>query len=389
MQLKDRVAIVTGAGQGIGASVAAAYAREGAKVAVVDMNGEAADKVAAAIVGAGGTAIGVACDVSNREQVEAMAAKVNAAWGRIDILVNNAGITRTAMLHKMTPEQWNQVVGVHLTGAFNCLQAVVGGMIERKYGRIIYVTSAAGVLGTIGQINYSAAKAGILGMTKSTAKELARYNITANAIAPGAATPMTEVIRTDEKFKDKYLDRIPAGSLGGTGGDRAGVPVLRLGRLGLRNGPNSRRRRRHDDSLNTERRKRYGRQGKFQLGRPTAARSATHRRRAHGARHGGLLRPGQAGAARAGSLPQREDRSGHLPRDGRDGPARHHDSRGIRRRRHELRLLRVGRARSRARRFGLPLDDERAKSRWSWCRSTSSATKRPSASTCPSWPPAN
>jgi 3-oxoacyl-[acyl-carrier protein] reductase len=147
----------------------------------------------------------------NRAQVEAAAAKVNAAWGRIDILVNNAGITRTAMLHKMTPEQWNQVVAVHLTGAFNCLQAVVGGMIERRYGRIIYVTSAAGVLGTIGQINYSAAKAGILGMTKSTAKELARYNITANAIAPGAATPMTEVIRTDEKFKDKYLDRIPLG----------------------------------------------------------------------------------------------------------------------------------------------------------------------------------
>jgi 3-oxoacyl-[acyl-carrier protein] reductase len=158
MQLKDRVAVVTGAGQGIGASVAAAYAREGARVAVVDMNGEAAAKVAAAIVGAGGTAIGVACDVSNREQVEAMAAKVNAEWGRIDILVNNAGITRTAMLHKMTPEQWNQVIAVHLTGAMNCLQAVVGGMIERKYGRIIYVTSAAGVLGTIGQINYSAAK---------------------------------------------------------------------------------------------------------------------------------------------------------------------------------------------------------------------------------------
>ena len=172
MQLKDKVAFVTGAGQGIGACVATAYAREGAKVAVIDMNGEAAEKVAAEIVGAGGTAIGIACDVSSREQVEA---------------------------------------AVHLTGAFNCLQAVVGGMIERKYGRIIYVTSAAGVLGTIGQINYSAAKAGILGMTKSTAKELARYNITANAIAPGAATPMTEVIRTDEKFKDKYLDRIPLG----------------------------------------------------------------------------------------------------------------------------------------------------------------------------------
>ena len=211
MQLKGKVAFVTGAGQGIGASVAKAYAREGAKVAVIDLTLDSAGHVAKEIADAGGEAMAVACDVSDRSQVEMAAEQVNAAWGRIDILVNNAGITRTAMLNKMTIEQWQQVIGVHLTGAFNCLQAVVGGMIARKYGRIIYVTSAAGVLGTIGQINYSAAKAGILGMTKSTAKELARYNITANAIAPGAATPMTEVIRTDERFKEKYLDRIPLG----------------------------------------------------------------------------------------------------------------------------------------------------------------------------------
>lgn len=211
MQLKDRVAIVTGAGQGVGAAVARAYAREGAKVAVIDLNIESASRVAQEIVDAGGEAVGIACDVADHAQVVAMAAQVNAKWGRIDILVNNAGITRTAMLNKMTSEQWQQVIGVHMTGAFNCLQAVVDGMIERQYGRIIYVTSAAGVLGTIGQINYSAAKSGILGMTKSTAKELARYNITANAIAPGAATPMTETIRTDERFKEKYLDRIPLG----------------------------------------------------------------------------------------------------------------------------------------------------------------------------------
>ncbi|HRP97967.1 MAG TPA: 3-oxoacyl-ACP reductase FabG [Rhodocyclaceae bacterium] len=211
MLLKDRVAIVTGAGQGLGAAIAKAYAREGAKVAVVDLMPEPAERVAGEIAAAGGEALALTCDVAERGQVEAMAARVTEAWGRIDILVNNAGITRTAMLHKMTPEQWQQVLGVHLTGAFNCVQAVVGGMIERQFGRIIYVTSTAGVLGTIGQINYSAAKAGVLGMTKSTAKELARYNITANAIAPGAATPMTETIRTDERFKEKYLDRIPMG----------------------------------------------------------------------------------------------------------------------------------------------------------------------------------
>lgn len=211
MQLKDRVAIVTGAGQGIGAAVAAAYAREGARVAVVDMNIEAAQGVAAEINAAAGQAIAVACNVAVREQVNAMAAQVTQTWGQVDILVNNAGITRTAMLHKMTQNQWQDVLAVHLSGSFNCLQAVVDGMIERRYGRIIYVTSAAGVLGTIGQINYSAAKAGLLGMTKSSARELARFNITANAIAPGAATPMTETIRTDERFKEKYLDRIPLG----------------------------------------------------------------------------------------------------------------------------------------------------------------------------------
>lgn len=211
MQLKDRIAIVTGAGQGIGAAVAKAYASAGAWVAVIDMNSAAAQEVANGINAAGGKAIAVACNVALRAQVDAMVAQVTQAWGRVDILVNNAGITRTAMLHKMTQDQWQDVLAVHLSGSFNCLQAVVGGMIERRYGRIIFVTSAAGVLGTIGQINYSAAKAGVIGMTKSAAKELARYNITANAIAPGAATPMTETIRTDERFKDKYLDRIPLG----------------------------------------------------------------------------------------------------------------------------------------------------------------------------------
>jgi 3-oxoacyl-[acyl-carrier protein] reductase len=115
------------------------------------------------------------------------------------------------MLHRMNVADWDAVLSVHLGGSFHCLQAVVSGMMERRYGRIVNVTSSAGVLGTVGQINYSAAKAGILGLTKSAAKELAKHGIVVNAIAPGAATPMTETIRTDERFKDKYLDRIPMG----------------------------------------------------------------------------------------------------------------------------------------------------------------------------------
>jgi 3-oxoacyl-[acyl-carrier protein] reductase len=211
MQLKDKVAIVTGAAQGIGAAVARAFSREGAKVAVVDLTAQRAEALAAELRAHGPAAIGVGCNVAKRDEVDAMVEAVLAKFGRVDVLVNNAGIVRAAMLHKMTQAQWDEVIGVHLTGTFNCLQAVAPGMMERGYGRIVNVTSTAGVLGTIGQINYSAAKAGIVGMTMSAAKELAKKGITVNAIAPGAATPMTEKIRTDERFRDHYLDRIPMG----------------------------------------------------------------------------------------------------------------------------------------------------------------------------------
>ena len=209
--LEGRVAFVTGAGQGLGAAVAKAYGEQGGAVAVVDWNLESAKKVAAEIRARGARAEAFGCDVADRTKVEAAAAQVAAMFGPVDVLVNNAGITRTAMLHKMTQQQWEQVLAVHLTGSFNCLQAVVGGMMERKRGWIINTVSTAGIVGTIGQINYGTAKAGLLGFTKSAAKELGRYNILVNAVAPAAATPMTETIRTDERFKDKYLERVPLG----------------------------------------------------------------------------------------------------------------------------------------------------------------------------------
>lgn len=209
-RLDGKVAFVTGAGHGIGRGVATAFAEAGARVAVVDVDAEAAEAVAAALRNRGLAAVGLTADVARRDQVDEAVARTAALLGSpVEILVNNAGVVRPAMIPKMTPEQWQGVLNVHLNGAFNCLQAVIGPMMERKWGRIINITSAAGLVGTIGQINYGVAKAGILGFTKSIAREMARYNILANAIAPLAATRMTETVRTDERFARATLARIP------------------------------------------------------------------------------------------------------------------------------------------------------------------------------------
>ena len=206
--LDQRVALVTGAARGVGETIAATLVREGAQVVLTDVRAEQGRKAAEQL---GPRARFAELDVTQESAWQRVVDETIRAHGRLDILVHNAGIIRPAMLHKMTADQWNAVLAVHLTGSFNCLQAVVPSMIERRWGRIVNVTSAAGVLGTIGQINYSAAKAGILGLTMSAAKELAKHGIVVNAVAPGAATPMTETIRTDERFKDKYLERIPVG----------------------------------------------------------------------------------------------------------------------------------------------------------------------------------
>lgn len=208
-RLDGKVAIVTGSGRGIGRAVAMTFAREGAKVVIAELDLEPAEEVASDIKSAGGMAIAVSTDVSNRESVKKMVEAALKAFGQIDILVNNAGILRLNMLPKMTEDQWDAVLNTHLKGTFNCTQAVVTHMIDRKYGKVINVVSRAGIQGTIGQINYGSAKGGILGFTKSAAKELARHNINVNAVSPGAATRMTEKIRTDPKLSQVYLEQIP------------------------------------------------------------------------------------------------------------------------------------------------------------------------------------
>ena len=208
-RLKDQVALVTGASRGIGKAIALALAAEGASVVVnYTSSQDAAQALVETIVKAGGKALAIKANVAQPEQVEALVKETLAQLGRIDILVNNAGITRDTLLLRMKLEDWQAVINLNLTGVFLCTQAVSKSMLKQRSGKIINIASVAGQMGNPGQANYSAAKAGVIGLTKTLAKEFASRGITVNAVAPGfIETDMTEGLKAEEILKIIPLGR--------------------------------------------------------------------------------------------------------------------------------------------------------------------------------------
>jgi 3-oxoacyl-[acyl-carrier protein] reductase len=206
--LQGRIALVTGAAQGIGRAVALELARAGATLAVADINEEKLAQVAAEIQALGGTAAAFKLDVSNSESIEAGAKAMIDRFGKVEVLVNNAGITRDALMMSMKRADWDLVLAINLTGPFLLTQALLRPMIKNRWGRIINMASVVGRAGQAGQVNYAASKAGLIGLTKSLAREVASRGITVNAVAPGyIETPMTAVL--DEKVSAAMLANIP------------------------------------------------------------------------------------------------------------------------------------------------------------------------------------
>jgi 3-oxoacyl-[acyl-carrier protein] reductase len=217
--LTGRTALVTGASGGIGGAIARALHVQGARVAVSGTRRETLDALAAGI---GGAAV-LPCDLADREAVEALVPAAEAALGQLDILVANAGVARDNLLVQLRDEDWDRVVAVNLTATFQLARAAVKGMMRRRFGRLIGIASVVGVTGNPGQSNYTAAKAGMIGLFKSIGKEYAKRGVTANCVAPGfIATPMTD--KLNDKQRDAILAMVPAGKLG-TGDDVAAAVV--------------------------------------------------------------------------------------------------------------------------------------------------------------------
>ncbi|MFC4023309.1 3-oxoacyl-ACP reductase FabG [Oceanobacillus longus] len=212
-RLQNKVAIITGAANGIGLQAARTFAKEGAKVIIADFDLSKGEESEKELLKDGFECKFIQVNVASKESVDGLVDQVLAEFGRIDVLVNNAGITRDAMLSKMTVEQFQQVIDVNLTGVFNCTKAVLATMAEQGKGKIISTSSVSGVYGNVGQTNYAAAKAGIIGMTKSWAKELARKGINVNAVVPGfTETSMVEGV--PDKVIDQIKEQIPMQRLG-------------------------------------------------------------------------------------------------------------------------------------------------------------------------------
>ncbi len=211
--LSNQVALVTGASRGIGRAIAEALAHCGAKVACVARNAEKLQETVAAITAAGGTAEAFACDVSDGASVEKAVAAVLEKWEKLHILVNNAGVTRDTLLARMSDEQWDEVLDTNLRGAFLFTRAVTRPLMQGRYGRIINISSVSGLVGNAGQANYSASKAGLIGFTRSVARELASRNVTVNAVCPGfVETDMTAALGA--VVQEEVKKRIPAKRLG-------------------------------------------------------------------------------------------------------------------------------------------------------------------------------